>query len=317
MPSVTPKTAPSHERPAVRVGTGHHDCSDRRMLVVGGVRGGIDVLANCVRPLRAVCRTCDAVEYWRCDSYTCGPCGETKRRRLQRLIEDGSASHVGNGLYGYFVTLTAPGERDHLRWYQGKRPASRPVCSCHEHGMSAGLWNAQESACWNRLRTALARGRLLVYAGAVETQERGLLHRHLVVFTDEPLTYSEVQSLALAAGYGCVVDVERLDSPAKAGRYVAKYVTKSSTDRPEVPWSVVALDEETGELLEETASATFRLWSSSRTWGVTMREIRDTARAQARARARYLREFAAMVAEDASRPAAGPAPADSTGPPPG
>lgn len=233
-----------------------------------------------------------------------------------RVIEDGAGTHLANGLRGYFLTLTAPGENEHKRWYQGKRPRTRPDCDCHRHGRTDGEWNRQESKCWNRLRTSLARDRELIYVGAVETQARGMLHRHLVVLTDEPLDYGQVQEQAIRAGYGCVVDVEPLMSAEKAARYVAKYVTKSTSERPSVPWSVVHLDEETGELVEVHKRASFRLWSSAHRWGVTMKQVKAVASAQARARALYLQQLEAALLEE-SRSAAGPEPADSpsTGPP--
>lgn len=291
---------------------------EHRMRVVGYVPVAERSRADCEQPLRAVCRDCDHSEVWRCDSYGCGPCGETKRRRLQRVIEDGAAGHAISGLRGYFLTLTAPGTGDHRRWVQGKPRGRRTECSCHRHGMSAGQWNAQESASWNRLRTSLARDRTLIYAGAVETQKRGMLHRHLVVFVSEDLGFDEVQNLALAAGYGCVLDIEPLQSAQKAGRYLSKYVTKSTGERPEVAWSVVKVDQDTGELVDRAAPATFRLWSASHSWGVTMKQIKDTARAQASARARYLRELEELLDPgDGDRDSAsGPALATSGAPPP-
>lgn len=309
MPSLT-QTGDSNARPALRGGDG--DCA-HRMRMVRQVRDGSRVLGvECDQPLRMVCRDCDHVEHWRCDTYGCGPCGETKRRRLMRVIEDGASSHVANGLRGYFLTITAPGSADHRRWVQGKqRGRTRPVCECHHHGLTNGAWNRQESACWNRLRTALAREREVIYAGAVETQKRGLLHRHVVLFTDSHLAFEEVQELALRAGYGCVIDVEPLENPAKAARYVAKYVTKSTAERFAVPWTKVELDHETGELVEVGVRATFRLWSASQRWGVTMKQLRDIARLQASARAKYLRELQALIEDDAAA-AAGLAPAAST-----
>jgi hypothetical protein len=159
------------KRPRPQVHQGIGDCS-HRMRVVGGVHPGTDSRLDCDKPLRAVCvEGCGYVEFWLCDSYGCAHCGERKRRRLSRLVDNGASIHLANGMLGYFLTLTAPGERDHLRWYQGKRPRTREACSCHLHGMSDGWWNACESGCWNRLRTALTRDRRVIFAGAVETQD--------------------------------------------------------------------------------------------------------------------------------------------------
>jgi hypothetical protein len=233
-----------------------------------------------------------------------------------RVIEDGSSIHLGNGLRAYFVTLSAPGVNDHRRWYQGKRPRRRQECGCHRHGLTNGQWNRQESACWNRLRTAIARDRVLVYAGAVETQKRGLLHRHVVMFVDQALEFAEVQALALAAGYGCVLDVEPLTSPQKAARYVAKYVTKSTAERAEVPWTRVEVDTDTGEVSEVDVRATYRLWSSSQRWGVTMKQLRQVARLQAAARARYLVELQALIGDSIAAAAPSGPPEAERHPPP-
>ena len=138
-----------HTAPDERTTPGAGECL-HRMRVVGRVRVGDRTRLDCEQPLRAVCRDCDQAAEWRCDSYGCEPCGETKRRRLMRVIEDGSSIHLGNGLRAYFLTLSAPGENDHRRWYQGKRPRRRQACECHRHGLTMGQWNRQESACWNR-----------------------------------------------------------------------------------------------------------------------------------------------------------------------
>jgi hypothetical protein len=282
------------------------------MRVVGGVPAGAETRLDCERPLRAVCGLgCGHVQFWRCDSYGCEFCGELKRRRLHRLVDNGAAIHLGNGFLGYFVTLTAPGTAEHLRWYQGTRPKKRQRCECHGHGGTDGVWNAGESKCWNRLRTALTRDRQVIFAGAVETQRRGMLHRHVLLFTDRVLLHEEVQALALAAGYGCVLDVEPVKSVEKAARYIAKYVTKSSGERAAVPWE--ALDLETGEVVGKRA--TYRLWSSSRRWGVTMREIRSALSAQARARARYLEDLAQLLAEEKAGPLVAGAAAGGSSPP--
>jgi hypothetical protein len=313
VPSLTRSAPDEASRPVAGHREGCLDSTGHRLRVVGSVQPGRGSRLDCDHPLRAVCRNgCGHVEFWRCDSYGCEPCGELKQRRLSRLVDGGASIHLGAGLVGYFLTLTAPGSRSHRRWVQGRQHGPRPDCDCHEHGLTDGLWNAQESACWNRMRTALTRDRSVTFAGAVETQKRGMLHRHVLLFTDRPLTFLEVQRLALAAGYGCVVDVESVRSAEKAARYISKYVTKASRDRAVVPWE--RLDHGTGEVIGKRP--TYRLWSSSRRWGVTMRQIKATQAAQARQRAMYLRDLAELLAADSApglAVAEGSAPA--TGPP--
>ena len=201
-------------------------------------------------------------------------------------------SRAGTGYQG-MLTITAPASEGHLRWvpgWDGKRP--REACGCAA-AMVGGLgsWNASAGKRWNVLRGALSR----LYPGieyfrAVETQKRGALHLHNVIWTPVPLVLKDVQAAALAAGFGCVIDYE----PAAAGdtrqaAYVAKYVTKATDDRGEVPWDV--LDQETGEVVA-VKDARYRTWSSSRGWGMTMKIVEAGIRDAARGRAAAVRELA-------------------------
>lgn len=271
------------------------------MRPLGYVPGGAPRRVDCDRPLRVVCRVpaCGHVEQWACGSPSesrCRPCSERTRRLYARVIETGLADAAG---HAYFLTVTAPSLEPHRQWVQGQ-VRHRPECSCWDNGLSMAQWNRGESACWNRFRTGLARlvGDL-AYAGAVEAQERGALHRHVVIRSATPLTPQEVQHLALAAGYGCVFDLQVIKSADGIGRYLSKYVTKGG-DREHVPWEDVRVNTVTGEISVRT-TPTYRLRSQSQSWGCTMREVRAVASAQARARAHYLRELALAVAADDSQ----------------
>lgn len=285
---------------------------------MGYVQHGRVRRVDCDRPLRVVCRqpACGHQEQWACgvsSSAKCGPCSERTRKHYARVIETGLTDAPG---HAYFLTLTAPGDGPHRQWVQGKQRGPRPECQCHDNGLNMGQWNRQESACWNRLRTALARlSGGLAFASAVEAQQRGALHRHAVVRSATRLDVQEVQELALAAGYGCVVDLQVIGSAAGMGRYLSKYVTKGG-DRDLVPWEDVHVNHSTGEITVRT-SATYRLRSQSRDWGCTMREVRQVASSQARARARYLEEMRELVESEGAGPPAGlpAAPAASLPPP--
>lgn len=274
------------------------------MRVVGYVRPGQGTRTDCLQPLRAVCDNgCGHESFWRCDCSSdarCGLCSERKRKLLARLIEGGTVDRQGSG-YTYFLTLTAPGNAPHKRWVQGKQGKPRPVCHCHAGALHLSEWNPGESACWNRLRLALNRltDGSLTYVGAVEVQKRGALHRHLVLHVDRPLLPEEVQVLALAAGYGCVYDLQVLTNPGQVAHYVSKYVTKSAGAREEVPWLADVVDKDTGEIRAMLTAATFRTWSAAQSWGYTMKGLRAVMRAQAEARGRYLRELAEALAEEA------------------
>jgi hypothetical protein len=281
-------------------GSGPHT---HRMRVVGYVQRSKGTRLDCAQPLRVVCSDCGHQDYWRCDCSStakCPDCAERRRKLVARLVDLGTTNRLGSG-YTYFLTLNGPGENDHLRWRQGRGGSDRPVCDCHRvwETSSKGDWNKSESACWNRLRTSLSRltEGSLTYIGAVETQKRGVLHRHIVLNADRPLLPAEVGSLALAAGYGCVHDLQVITSAQKAAWYISKYVTKSAGDRADVPWRAEVLDKQTGELRMMETLPTFRTWSAAQSWGYTLKGLREIARAQAQARALYLRELAALLAE--------------------
>jgi hypothetical protein len=261
---------------------------------------------DCRQPLRVVCVEdgCGHQQYWRCDCSSaakCPDCAERRRRLIARLVDLGTTDRLGSG-YTYFLTLNGPGENDHRRWRQGKGGNDRPECDCHrvwEH-QRKGDWNAGESGCWNRLRLSLSRfsDGSLTYIGSVETQRRGVLHRHLVINMDRPIQPSEVQALAMVAGYGCVHDLQVIRSASKAAFYISKYVTKSSGDRENVPWRADVVDEQTGEIRCLETVPTFRTWSAAHSWGYTLKGLREIARLQARARARYLAELQQALADE-------------------
>lgn len=279
------------------------DCT-HRMRVVGYVRPGSQTRTDCLQPLRAVCEHgCGHETYWRCDCTAetkCALCSERKRKLLARLIETGTTDRVGSG-FTYFLTLTAPGNAPHRRWKQGKQQGPRQACHCHAGALHLAEWNPTESSCWNRLRLSLSRitEGSLTYVGAIEVQKRGALHRHVVLNVDRPLLPEEVQAAALAAGYGCVYDLQVLTNAGQVARYVSKYVTKSAGARDAVPWLADVVDKQTGEVRLMSTVATFRTWSAAQSWGYTLKGLRAVMRAQAEARARYLRELADMLAEDA------------------
>lgn len=275
------------------------------MRVVGYVRPASHTRTDCIQPLRAVCDLgCGHEAFWRCDCSSedrCGPCAERQRALLARVVDLGITDRLGAG-YTYFLTLTAPGFLPHRRWRQGaQKRGPRPSCDCHDNGLTMAEWNPGESARWNRLRLALSRlvDGSLTYIGAVEVQKRGALHRHVVINVDRVLLPAEIQALALAAGYGCVFDLQVLTSAAQVSRYISKYVTKSSGARGNVPWLADVTDRDTGEVRTLHTTPTFRTWSAAHSWGFTKKGLRDIARAQARARDKYLREFAELLATDA------------------
>lgn len=237
--------------------------------------GGVDGL-DCTAPLLVVCCVCDGRLVWPCRAHRasrCVPCSERYRRLLVRIAESRSAStHRG---HGSFLTLTAPGEREHARWVPG-RPGGGGPCGCRVGDLAE--WNAAAGQAWNRLRLGLSRLCLFEYFRVVEVQKRGALHLHILVWSAEPLQRGEVQELALAAGFGCQVDLSPL-SPQRHAHYAAKYATKATDQRGAAPWAVDVVNTRTGEITRGRAPARYRTWSSSRQWGLTVKEVRAANRA--------------------------------------
>lgn len=192
------------------------------------------------------------------------------------------------------LTLTAPGEIAHQRldpkvsgvfatsrhrqaepgWRHVSEP--RQACGC---GLPAGgleEWNPTAGARWNALRTNLRRNHELEFFKVNEVQERGALHLHVLIRSQTPLDVMEIHAHALAAGFGCSMDLAQMPA-ARAARYVAKYAAKGYTGRPEVPWKDHVLDKDTGELRVRQTAA-YRTVSQSHRWGLTLRQIKESIR---------------------------------------
>ncbi len=216
------------------------------------------------------------------------------------MASEGMLGHSRSGHQG-MLTVTAPTEgTEHSGWVVAwDRRSLRPTCGCGSSMVGGlGSWNASAGKRWNVLRGALRR----LYPGceffrAVEPQERGALHLHVIIWTPIPLVLKDVQALALAAGFGCVIHYrEALAGDTGAAAYVSKYVTKATDQRGEVPWDV--LDRESGEV-EAVKDARYRTWSSSREWGMTMKVVEAGIRAAAQVRA------AAAAVRESLTPATG------------
>ena len=258
------------------------------MRFSGYLRLAIDHGLPCDRPLLLV-MSCGHRWLRRCnlsDASKCGPCSEQNRRLVARKAEIGLTRRPD--WRAYLLTLTAPGSIDHLQWDPGFARGSRLPCHCTSSDVAG--WNPEAGACWNRFRTALRRlSPDLEFHRFAEVQDRGALHHHVLLVTPVDLDVLALQDLALAAGYGCVIDLRAvpLGEESRAARYVSKYVTKGA-DRAKCHWRTDKVDRTTGEVTEVTA-ATYRAHSSSTGWGITLREIREVIRTAARARADRLR----------------------------
>lgn len=282
------------------------ECGVRHRSLLRGRRvPGLD----CDSPLRLV-MSCGWTWVKVCDRHGCSPCAARIRRRNARVVDTGMQAQARDGRLLWLLTLTAPGAAAHGRWTPAQhyvRGARRAACDCHQ-GVDLADWNPRASECWNRLRTALVRlsGDIEFYRAA-EVQDgtrgglgRGALHHHVVIATRSQLDVQAVQLLALAAGYGCVIDLQAVevgadlsDLAAYVSKRLAGYVSKSSSGRREVPWRADVADQDSGEVRRLHTVPTYRTHSQSHGWGCTVREVRERARQEAKRREAHLREVLA------------------------
>lgn len=152
----------------------------------------------------------------------------------------------------------------------------------------------------------------LSYLKATEAQRRGALHVHALVQVEDGMTLptcapgceargckacadaraadprvAELGRLAEEYGFGHVLDVQVLAGNRAAG-YVAKYVSKGTNDRPDVPWMREHTEDEPRHwharvvrrvgLGSIRGRATYRAWTASRSWPNTMRALREAQR---------------------------------------
>ena len=232
---------------------------------------------DCDRPIVWGCRRtgCEWSQNGHCGrskTRDCGPCAGRAARRVQEVVARGMAS--GQSQHMYLLTLTAPGETAHRIGKTG------PWCPCTpQSGTDLAEWNPTAAKRWNRLLLDVRRelGARVEFFRAVEVQGRGALHLHVPIESDRPLIVQELRKLAMRAGFGHEIDLQRIapQSRRQVARYVSKYVTKAIDDRQTVPWNIDHVDTSNGELTRVGAVASYRSWSRSANWSCTMATVRS------------------------------------------
>lgn len=228
--------------------------------------------ANCEDPAWFTCDACGQWSVFPCDSSNecrCQPCAKRYRRRVGRLAMSGRV--VAGSVHMF--TFTAPGENRH-------RLPSGAWCPCTPAGgIDVGKFNANLGHAWNRLCQDLRRyfGEHLEYFRAVEVQDRGALHLHVLIRFNRSrkLPISTIRKLAIKHGFGHALDISKpLDE--KGCWYVAKYVSKAASQRDLVPWTPSTRPTTS---IGHRPNAPYRCWTASRAWGQTMRGVRLEQRA--------------------------------------
>lgn len=152
-------------------------------------------------PLYAFSRSTGKAYAMACGSWACPSCARKKKAIARRAIEVGQTRAFARNERVRFLTLT---------------------------DAAAGLMSVADLyAAWNRLRLNLKRGGYLAeYAAALEVQERGALHLHLLA-TGSYLPVRKLSELAARAGFGPIVDIRAVkrdgpESVKNSAAYVAK-----------------------------------------------------------------------------------------------
>lgn len=267
-------------------------CADPSVEYVGWLGHGW--AGDCVRPTFVFCVHCGADGFARCLSTRasqCGTCASRHRRRVEQVVRDGLV-RSGDGLC---LTVTAPGDGPHCR-RPGKahrrcfgRGAGCDPCPCGtEDGVDLAQFNRDFTANMNRVREGIKRGEAspkvrghrasvpLAYFSGREVQKRGALHSHEpMVRTDgRPLQLDKslLRGLLIRHGFGHSMTLKRTTKAGPEPVYVSKYVSKAADQREAVPWGV----DSTGR----RRKATYRAWSSSRSWPSSMKEVKAEALAK-------------------------------------
>lgn len=238
---------------------------------------------DCDRPNVMQC-VCGASYVARCGHSSrtrCSPCSKTYGHRVSHVASSGF-SRPGDG---YFLTLTAPGNRAHT--YRGQR------CPCTpEEGVELATWNGECATRWNHFITDVRRSiGPCEYFAAKEVQERGALHVHALLRFERPtmVRASKLRALAIRHGFGHVMDLQHQDpeQAERTARYLSKYVTKSSTERERAPF--------VHRLTGEVGPGRWRTWTGSRSWGLSMACVRAAQRA-------WILELLSTVGDRAAEP---------------
>lgn len=267
-------------------------CEDPSVEWVGSLGDPSLRAGNCEQPGYLFCVRCLAEGVMACGTSRrsrCVPCAGKYRTRVAQVFEQGIVlgQELGAGkVVG--LTVTAPGNRQHSM-------PSGDVCPCTPvGGIDVGEWNATFTARMNRVLEGIRRGEAsplvdgkrqtipLSYAQAREPQDgkrrpdgigRYALHLHGALYRTDgqelELDIRLLRKLVMSHGFGHELKLKPL-SPSAGARYFAKYVADASDIRDSVPYG--------RDGLGRRRKATYRCWTTSRNWQVTMKVIRQQQR---------------------------------------
>lgn len=228
----------------------------------------------------------------------CQPCAKRYRRNVEKMAEQG----LRESSPGLFLTVTAPGDRQHCKRHSGCSGDGPGcvICACTpEGGVDIGEWNRTLTVRANRMIESIRRGEAspkvrgrramvpLAYCQFREPQDgkrrrdgvgRYALHIHIPMVRDDgkPLQLDRVmvRALAIEHGFGHRMTLDPITAEAGVVSYSAKklgaYCVKGAEDRQLVPWG----RDENGR----PAEATYRLWTRSGNWPSSLKRVNEELR---------------------------------------
>lgn len=147
-----------------------------------------------------------------CGCYACEQCRDGIQRNHQARIIHGTKEHPDwKGRHWSFVTLTS----------------HESVRTFHQ---SLALFQRVLPQWHKRMRRRYGR---YSYVLVFETHLNGAVHAHLLM--NVAVSKKQVRRHARQLGLGYMADVQRLHSPAAAGKYVSKYISKSLSEDKNFP----------------------------------------------------------------------------------
>jgi len=225
----------------------------------------------CEQPSVFVCQNCALTLQTRCGAASmrkCPPCARRHKRRVRKVFNSGLICE-DTELVLWF-TITAPGDDAH--W----NPHTGDICACTpEGGVDPAEFNTALPRAWSDLITYIRRMLGPVeYAKAIEVQGRrcartgrAFLHIHALIRTTVDLRVHLDDLRALVIGLGFGHSLELVAAEPRHAAYAAKYASGSVDERHQVEWLI------DGETVR--GAPRMRTWTCSRSWGSTMKDIKQ------------------------------------------
>jgi hypothetical protein len=277
-------------------------------------------LDYCSHPKLLVCERCNGEKVIPCGATRedrCGECALRQKRRLKLIVGSGFVDRP-NGFF--FVTATAPGA-DRLPWDTSKcNHDSALTCGgkmgCQVERLPASQWNGCAPQAWSWVVEEVRRrlsGHQVEFWKCWESQERGVLHLHAVIWAagvtekrmkrvwkkallkpwnvpigngtypfvwgpqqqcDSLRSEKSVQEVIEEYGFDQVEAEEFVDAREKVVQLKAiRYVAKYCVKGGK---RATVCSRVTGEIKDDGRG--YRTWSASGDWGLRMKQVKQAQR---------------------------------------